>query len=334
MKHSVDVETKRRAISVDVGGTFTKVALVDTAGKVVRRWQEPSERQIASSDVPQFVVGIVQRVLRDSGLSKEEVVGVCVGIPGVIDRRTQTIISCPNLTNWEGMALGELVEETLGLPTYLEKDANEAALGERWLGAGRGVDDLICFTLGTGIGTGIILNGALYRGSTGGAGEIGHIIVDKDGPACACGNPGCLESYASARAIVGYARDAVQQGRATVLAEMAGGDADAITTETVFTAAKAGDPVAMRIAADAIEYLGVGVASIVNVFNPAMIILGGGMAQAGEQILVPVRQIVRKRARRLLAEHAEIVPAQLGNDAGVIGGAYLVFRGEGVALEE
>jgi glucokinase len=334
MRQGAGAASKQRAISMDVGGTFTKVALVDSGGNIVRRWQEPSEHDIASSEVPGFVVRLVRGVLKESSLTASELVGVCVGIPGVIDRRTQTIISCPNLTNWEGMALGQLVEQALGLPTCLEKDANEAALGERWLGAGRGVDDLVCFTLGTGIGTGIIVNGELYRGSTGGAGEIGHIIVDKDGPACSCGNPGCLESFASARAIVGFARDAIEKGSASVLLEVAGGDLDAITTETVFHAARSGDPVAMRITADAIEYLGVSIASVVNVFNPAMIILGGGMAQAGEQILVPVREIVRKRARRLLADHVEIVLARLGNDAGLIGGAYLVFRTQGVAVQE
>jgi glucokinase len=322
----------RYAISLDVGGTFTKVAVVASTGEMTQRYQVPSEHGIASSEVPQYVVSVVEQVLQDSALSRDQVAGVCVGIPGVIDRRTDLIVSCPNLTNWEGMPLSKLVEEKLGLPTYIEKDANEAALGERWAGAGQGVDDLICFTLGTGIGTGIVLNGELYRGSTGGAGEIGHIIVDKDGPPCSCGNPGCLESFASARAITAFAREAVREGKATIMLGMADGDVDAITPETVFAAAKAGDPVAMRIAADAVEYLGVAIASIVNVFNPAMIILGGGMAEAGDQLLIPVRQITRKRARRLLADHVEIVLAQLGNDAGVIGGAYLVFREEGVPL--
>jgi len=333
MARTAVAEGKRYVISMDVGGTFTKLALVDPAGEVRQRHEEPSEHQIAGAEVPQYVVGIVERMLQDSGLTRDEVVGVCVGIPGVIDHRTDVIISCPNLTNWEGMPLAKWVGERLGLPTYIEKDANEAALGERWIGAGRGIDDLVCFTLGTGIGTGIILNGELYRGSIGGAGEIGHIIVDKDGPLCTCGNPGCLESFASARAIAGTARNAAASGEPTAMLELAGGDINSITAATVFAAARAGDHLAARIASEAVEYLGVGVASIVNVFNPAMVILGGGIAQAGDQILIPVRQIVRQRARRLLAEHVQIVLATLGNDAGVIGGAYLVFKEEGVALQ-
>jgi glucokinase len=308
-----------------VGGTFTKVAVVDHAGRIVQRLQAPSARDIAPADVPEHVVQIVKDMLQVSGLSRSEIAGICVSIPGVIDSRTDYIVSCPNLTNWEGMTLAKQVQEKVGLPTYLEKDANAAALGEHWVGAGRGINDLICFTIGTGIGTGIILHGALYRGSTGGAGEIGHIIVDKDGPLCSCGNWGCLEAISSARAIVQKARDFIHLGEPSAMLEMAGGDPDAITTEHVFRAAREGDELATRILDTALEYLGVGVTSIVNVFNPAMIILGGGVALAGEQVLTPVQKIVRRRARCLLAKHVQIVLAKLGGDAGVIGGAYLVF---------
>lgn len=320
----------RYAISLDVGGTFTKAALVDRTGQIVQRLQAPSARDIPRAEVPEHVVQIVHEMLESSGVDREQIVGVCVGIPGVVDRRTDLVVSCPNLTNWEGMPLAKLVQQRLGIPTYLEKDANEAALGEHWVGAGQGVDDLICFTIGTGIGTGIILNGRLYRGSTGGAGEIGHIIVDKDGPLCTCGNWGCLEAIASARAIAEKGSKAVENGEPTVIRELCQGDPKAVTAEMVFRAARAGDQVAERILDVALTYLGVGVTSIVNVFNPAMIILGGGVAQAGEQLLAPVQRIVRQRARRLLAEHVQIVLAKLGNDAGVIGGAYLVFQAQGL----
>ncbi|MGC8787297.1 MAG: ROK family protein [Anaerolineae bacterium] len=320
----------RYAISLDVGGTLTKVAVVDATGQIVQRLQAPSARDIPRDRVPEHVVQIVHKIIGISGLSREQIVGACVGIPGVIDRRTDLVVSCPNLTNWEGLPLAKLVQEKLGIPTYLEKDANEAALGEHWLGAGQGIDDLICFTIGTGIGTGIILNGQLYRGSTGGAGEIGHIIVDKDGPLCTCGNRGCLEAVASARAIAEKGSKAVEHGELTIMRKLSNGDPKAVTTEMVFRAARAGDQVAQRILDEALTYLGVGVTSIVNVFNPAMIILGGGVAQAGEQLLAPVQQIVRQRARRLLAEHVQIVLSRLGNDAGVIGGAYLVFQARGI----
>jgi len=328
MAHAKAAASARYAISLDVGGTLTKVAVVDRVGRIVQRLQAPSAHDIAREDVPERVVQIVHDMLQAASLTVEQVAGVCVGIPGVIDSRTDFIVSCPNLTNWEGMPLAQQVQAKLGLPTFLEKDANEAALGEHWVGAGRGVDDLICFTIGTGIGTGLILRGELYRGSTGGAGETGHIIVDKDGPICNCGNWGCLEALASARAITHKARAFVELGEPSVMLAMSDGDVQAISAETVFKAAKAGDELAERVLAEALEYLGVGIAGIVNAFNPEMVILGGGVAAAGEQLLAPVRRIVHRRARRLLAEHVQIVLADLGSDAGVIGGAYLVFKAQ------
>ncbi len=322
------------AISLDVGGTTTEAGVVNSRGQIIARLKMPTDKHIRGTEIAEHIVGEVRLLLQRSELQKEQIVGICLGVPGVIDKTTNTIISCPNLTTWEKLPLDSWVEERLGIPTFLEKDANQAALGEHWLGAGRDADYLVCLTLGTGIGAGIILNGQLYRGWGGGAGEIGHMILDKDGPLCCCGNRGCWESFASGRAITAKATAAVKQleeGAESLMVELAGGDA--ISPEIVFKAARLGDKLAQRIVNEVVEYLGVGVTNIVNIFNPEMIIIGGGIAQAGAQVLAPIRQIVRQRARAFLSETVRIVPAELGESAGMIGGAYLVFQTLGIEVQ-
>ncbi len=325
------------ALSIDVGGTFSKLALVDNRGRICHRERVPSAGGLAPSEVPTHVAHLARQALQGSEAWPESraferglVAGICLAIPGIVDERSARIISCPNLSNWDGLQLGRLVAAELSLPVYLVNDGNAAVLGERWMGAGRGVDDLIGITIGTGIGCGLVLRGELYAGALGGAGEISHTIVDRHGPPCTCGQRGCLETYASARAIAGAARRAVEQGRSSELRNLAGGDPAALTAEHVFAAAQAGDDVANEIVAEAIAYLGISLANVVNLFNPSMIVIGGGMAQAGERLLEPLREMIHARGRTLLTDHCQVVLAQLGADAGVIGGAYVVFRGQGV----
>lgn len=320
----------RYALSVDAGGSMTKMAVVDSQGQIVHKAAVSTDKTVPPDAVPDWLVRLLNDLRDQAEIPEQRIAGVCVGIPGVIDRRTDMIISCPNLVNWEGMPLAVLLQERTGLPTYIEKDANLAALGERWLGAAQGVDHAVCFTIGTGIGTGIIIGGRLYHGALGGAGEIGHIIVMPDGPRCNCGNRGCLEALASATAIVREARAALERDPSSRMWRLAGGDAASLTAEMVFTAAREGDYTAGQIVSHALDYLGIGVASIVNVFNPDMVVLGGGVALAGEQVLTPVRHVVRQRARTLLAEHVQVVCATLGDMAGVIGGAHLVFDSQDI----
>jgi len=315
------------AVSIDVGGTLTKAAIVDGRGKIRAEDVQPTATDIAPTRVPAHVAGIVRELLRRAGVSPGEVSGLCIGVPGIVDYRTGDVLSCPNLTNWEGMPLGRLVEEEIGLPTYLDKDANLAAMGEYWQGASRGVRHSICFTLGTGIGTGIILDGRLYRGAIGGAGEIGHITLVREGPLCGCGNRGCLEALASASAIVREARTAVARDPSSKILTLAHGDPATITAEVVFSAAQEGDITARTVVMTALEYLGIGVASMVNALNPDMVVLAGGMAAAGEIIGDVVRHVVRQRVRLPLAAHVRVVIGSLGGYAGVLGGAYLVFQG-------
>jgi glucokinase len=313
-----------------VGGTLTKAAVVDLGGRCVAELSRPTAASIRPDEVPGHVAGLIDEMAARASVARSEIAGACVGVPGVVNHVTGLVVSCPNLLNWEGMVLASLVEPLVQLPVVLEKDANLAALGERWLGAARGVDYCICFTIGTGIGTGIILGGQLYHGALGGAGEIGHLTLLPDGPVCGCGNHGCLEAMASARAIVRDAQAMLAREPGSLLMELAGGRPESITAEMVLAAARAGDPGACRVVEPALDFLGIGVTNVVNVFNPDLVVLGGGVVLAGDQVLEPVRQVVRRRARRLLADHVRIVPAELGSMAGVYGGAYLVFNREGL----
>jgi glucokinase len=313
------------AVGIDVGGTQTKAAVVTDHGQVLHELTEPTARDLPSSEVPAFVAGLIARLLAAADVSPADLAGACVGLPGVVEPRMGLAFSCPNLRAWENVPLGPLASDLAGARVLVERDASLAVLGEAWQGAARGARHAICFTLGTGVGAGILADGRLFHGAWGGAGEIGHIIVARDGPRCSCGNRGCLEALASASAIAREGRQAADRAPDSALWDLAGGTRDAITAEVVFQAAARGDTTARRVVDTAMEYLGLGVASALNAFNPEVVVLGGGMAAAGEQILQPVRQVVQMRAREPLAARVRIELAQLGMQAGMLGGARAVF---------
>lgn len=313
------------AIGIDVGGTQTKAAVVTDHGQILHELTEPTARDLPSPEVPALVAGLIARLLAEAGVARSDLVGACVGLPGVVEPLLGLAFSCPNLRTWEGFPLGPQVAELAGLPVLVERDASLAVLGEAWQGAARGASHAICFTLGTGVGAGILVDGRLFHGAWGGAGEIGHMIVARDGPRCSCGNRGCLEALASASAIAREGRHAADRAADSALWTLADGHRDAITAEVIFKAAAQGDATAQRVVDTATEYLGLGVASVVNVFNPEVVVLGGGMAAAGEQILRPVRQVVQLRAREPLAARVRVELAQLGMQAGMLGGARAMF---------
>jgi glucokinase len=219
--------------------------------------------------------------------------------------------------------LRALLEERLGLPAAVENDANAAALGEAWVGAGRGVADLVYITVSTGVGGGLILGGELYSGVSGTAGEVGHMTVALDGPPCFCGQPGHLEGMASGRAIARAAREAVARGDVSTLRRL---PPEEISARTVAEAARAGDAVALAIYERAGTALGAAVASLVNLLNPSLIILGGGVMQAGDLIMAPLRRAARERAFARPLEAVRLVPAALGEDVGLVGAAAVAFR--------
>lgn len=311
------------ALAVDLGGTKLLVGVVDRAGRVL------AKERIAT---PQGGPDAVARAIRDLARSLQDATGTSaagmgVAVPGPTDHDRGVVYDPPNLTGWgRETAFGSLLVHELGIPVFVENDANAAALGEAWIGAGRGVRDLVYITVSTGIGGGLILDGRLYRGANGTAGEFGHVIVDPDGPPCHCGNRGCLEVLASGTAIARQARDAVAGGESTVLQSLAARPGE-ITAESVAKAALAGDALASALYRRAGTRVGIFLSNLLALLNPAMIIVGGGVSKAGDLLFRPLREAIAARVYPRPALGVKVMPADLGDDVGIIGAAALVYHG-------
>ena len=272
------------------------------------------------------VVFAVNGVVAQSQLKTSEFIGLGVAAAGILDTKKGIVTTSPNLPHWRNVQLCHILAEKLGVVTYIINDANAAALGEYRFGAGRGFDNMIYLTVSTGIGGGIIVDGELYSGADGCAGELGHRTIEVDGPQCHCGNFGCLEALASGWAVVREAKTRINQGEKSSVIELVGGRLESITAETVAVAARRGDQLAANIVRDAANYLGVGLANLVNIFNPELIVIGGGLSKMGNMLLKPARKVLKERAFTLPARTVRLVRARLGSNAGIIGAAAYVFE--------
>ena len=315
----------RYIVGVDLGGTAIKVGVVPFSGGTVLGMRTlPTEPERGAKAVVDRLVGMARDAVRDArreaSLATDAVVGVGLGSPGPLDRATGTVLNTPNL-GWRNFPLRDLVANELGMEAELDNDANAAALGEYWLGAGRDVDRLLAVTLGTGIGGGIVIDGKVYHGASDVAGEIGHMTIDATGRKCNCGNYGCLEAYASGPAIAARAVEGVESGTASVLPEMVDGDLSRVTAETVYEAIVAGDVYAKDVMRETAKLLGTGVANLINVLNPGLVVVAGGVTRAGDHLFEPLRAEVRRRAFREAADRCSIVSCELGDLAGVVGAA-------------
>ncbi|HEX2190602.1 MAG TPA: ROK family protein [Longimicrobiaceae bacterium] len=322
---------KRWIAGVDLGGTNIVVGLLPLdGGEVLGLRSMPTDSVRGAKFVVDRIVGMAEQaiaeVLSTQGGTREEIAGVGIGSPGPLDRRTGTVINTPNL-GWRNFPLRDLISNALHLPATLDNDANCATYGEWWLGAGRGTRALVGFTLGTGIGGGIVLNGEIFHGCSDVAGEIGHMTIDSNGRRCKCGNYGCLEQYASGPAIALRAVEGIEAGAETVLLEMVNGKLDEITAATVYEATVQGDAYATEVMKDTAKFLGAGIASIINILNPEMIVIAGGVTRAGDTLFEPLRAEVRRRAFKSAQECCRILPAELPGTAGVVGAA-AVFKRE------
>ncbi|CAN5672051.1 glucokinase [soil metagenome] len=322
---------KRWIAGVDLGGTNIAVGLLPVeGGDVLGLRIMPTE----SHRGPKFVVdrivsmlkGVIQEVLEATGATRDSIAGVGIGSPGPLNRSAGVVINTPNL-GWRNFPLRDLISNAVGLPATLDNDANCATYGEWWLGAGRNVDTLVGLTVGTGIGGGIVLNGRIYHGISDVAGEIGHMTIDSTGRKCKCGNYGCLEAYSSGPAIALRAVEGIEAGAETLLIEMVDNRLEQITAATVYEAAVEGDPYATEVMKDTAKFLGAGVANIINILNPEMVVIAGGVTRAGDHLFQPLRAEVRRRAFRSAQECCDIVSAELPGTAGVVGAA-AVFRNE------
>lgn len=313
---------KKYRIGVDVGGTNIKIALVDLKGAIIYSNTTPTRAEMGYEYTIDNIKQAVMDLMKDTKATKETIEAIGFGFPGQIDYKTGLVRILPNIPGWVDVPVAKIMEEEFGIPTRLDNDVRCAALGELNFGAGKGCTNLICVTVGTGIGSGLIVNGKLVRGASNAAGEIGHIKMSLcDGPLCGCGDYGCFEAYASGPAIVAMAKEYLSGGKSSKYKELA---TEELSPYIIAQAAIQGDVVAKRIYTKIGEIIGIGLASVVNLLNPEKVIIGGGVADAGDILLNPIRKTVAKRAMPIQGAKVEIVPAQLGNSAGVIGASLLI----------
>ncbi|MFP4974927.1 ROK family glucokinase [Paenibacillus sp. CN-4] len=309
-------------VGVDLGGTAIKVGICSAEGQLLHTYEGPTETDKGTDAVINNIEKYVRQIVEDSPYSWDQLAGVGAGVAGFTNIREGIIILAPNI-GFRDVPIRAILESRLNKPVKIDNDANVAALGEAWSGAGQGVDNCVCYTLGTGVGGGIIINGRIYQGFSGLAGELGHISVvpDLEAIQCGCGKMGCLETVSSATGIIRMAKDAVERGDRTSLAHV-----EKIAAKEVFDAAKEGDEVAVRIVKRAAFYLGKSMASVAAVLNPELFIVGGGVSKAGAILFDEVQRVYEKLTPEPLQTGVSIIPAKLGNDAGIIGAAGLLLR--------
>jgi glucokinase len=312
---------KNLIFAADLGGTHLRVATVDERGHVHFRAKQNTPHGTDPNEIVEAIVHAVRDYKNDLGTESDGLKAVSLVVPGTVKVEEGTIVKAPNLPCLDGFPLALALTNELGLPTILENDANAAAVGEMWQGAARGCRTIICVTLGTGVGGGIILDGELWRGVDGAAAEIGHMCVDPfGGVACTCGSRGCLEVFASATAIVRMTREARPRYPESVL-----NGSSSLTAESIFEAGLQGDDLALAIFRRMGVYLGIGLANLINILNPEMIVIAGGVVNGWDLFERHMLHEVEERAFPLLAARVKIVRAQCGDDAGLLGAARLGF---------
>ena len=316
---------QQSVLSVDLGGTKTIVAVVLPTGKIISRRYYLTLADEGTRAVLNRLSSAINQSIAQARLKNTELIGIGIAAAGILDTRKGIVTTSPNLPGWHNVQLRDVIAARSGLATYLINDASAAALGEHRFGAGRGFDNLLYLTVSTGIGGGIIINGELYSGADGCAGELGHMTIEADGPQCHCGNFGCLEAMASGWAIAKEAVTRINQGEKSSIIELVDSRLENITAETVAAAARGGDRLACDIVAKAANYLGIGLANLVNIFNPELIVIGGGLSKMGNMLLRPARKVIKERTFRLPAQTVRIVRARLGSNAGIIGAAAYVY---------
>jgi glucokinase len=302
--------------AVDLGGTHLRAALVDSTGKI----HTHLKRHTPKDNSPQVVVDALAAVAHEWRAGYGPIIGASVMVPGAVDSAQAVVLSAPNLPSLIDFRLKAVLQDQLGWPVFLENDANAAAVGEMWLGAARGCRDVVSVTLGTGVGGGMVLGGKVWRGAHGSAGEIGHATVDPfSGLKCKCGNTGCLELFASATAIVRMARESLSQFPQATL------DAENLTAERVFDAGRRGDELALSVFRRAGKYLGIGLANLMSLIDPEIIVINGGVVNGWDLFAADMYQEIEERAFEATAKHIKIARAECGDNAGLLGAAKLAF---------
>lgn len=308
----------KSAIGVDIGGTNIKVVQVSEEGNILTSMTEPTPTGHggSSDNIKNVLIKILKNTLKDN------VIGIGFGIAGLIDRKNGIVIESPNIPAINGFPAKEIFEKEFSLPVVVENDANTYAYGEKWIGTGKNFNNFAVLTLGTGIGGGVIYRGELFEGAV----EIGHMVIEPQGRFCMCGSFGCLESYASGKAIVDRAISSLEGGTKSMLTECCDGNFYKITPELVYKTALEGDNLSREVFREIGQYLGIGIANVVNIFSPDAVILGGGLIGAWDLFIEELKKEFLKRALKSLSTNVEILKTILKEDSGSIGAAGLIFK--------
>lgn len=307
-------------IGIDVGGTNIKAGAVDHQGNLLAQRKTPTEAGSGSDAILDRIGGLVRDLQNDCSDRRLKAAGF--GIPGAIQSKTGIVTQAPNVPAWDGLPIRNTLQERTGVPCFIENDANAIALGEMWVGSGRGYNHIVVLTLGTGVGGGVIVDGKLLRGADGMASELGHLAVQADGPRCHCGSNGCLETYSSATGMLRIFREALKAGRNTSLQRIPEAE---VTPELIHQHAHLGDPLSREILETAGRQLGVALASLVNMFNPEILVIGGGVAAAWDMIMPSAIRTMNHRAFKAPAERVKVVRAEKEAIAGIFGAAYVAW---------
>lgn len=305
-------------LAADIGGTNTRMAVVNENGDILTLLKKTTYCEAGREEMIKFIISCAGETIEESKLSKEEICGMGIGFPGPLNAETGTIFNPPNLQGWDSVPLRDILEKELKVPVAIENDANAAALGEWWKGAGSGADSLFCITLGTGVGGGIVLDGKVWHGASSIAGEIGHTTVIRDGIKCTCGNIGCLEAYACSGGILKRVNDAL-------LNERDNGMQPLTNLKQVNQMAMQGNEIVLNVIKETGVILGIAIANIANLLNPEMIVLFGGVTNLGEHLVVPLKEEVKGRAFKKVTDSLRIELSQLGDNSGILGAARNIF---------
>jgi glucokinase len=309
------------SLGIDLGGTKILTAVANTQGEMLSRDHSITPAKEGQEAVVKSILESVGRALDQARIAAPDLTAVGVGAPGLSNPETGILFTSPNLPGWKDVPLRDIIENELGRKAFLINDANAAALGELYFGAGRGASNFIYITVSTGIGGGIIIDGKVYPGSIGTAGELGHMVINDEGPLCNCGNRGCWEALASGTALVREARHEITNGATTSILQLAGGDLEKINAEVIHQAAQGGDSLATELIARIAYYLGVGLSNLINIFNPEVIVIGGGLSNIGDMLLKPAFEEAGRRAFKQSYQAVHFACAELGRNSGVLGAA-------------
>jgi len=310
-------------IGIDLGGTFIKAGLVDENGKIILKSSIPTGKERPYQEIIRDMAMLVKQIIKDAQIDEKDVKSIGIGSPGTPDNKAGILVYANNLTNFENVPLRTEIQKYIDIPVILDNDANCAALAESVAGAARDAQNSVTITLGTGVGSGVVIDGKVYSGFNYSAAEMGHMVIKMDGEQCTCGRKGCWEAYASATGLIEQTKRAAMENKDSLINSLVDGDLSKIDAKTAFDAAKQGDETGRKVVGQYIKYIAEGLINVINIFAPDVVVIGGGVSKEGEYLLKPLRELVYKDVYFKGEPQTQIRVAQMGNDAGIIGAAML-----------